>query len=214
MLFHLVKKDFLIVKKYVLLMLLVSILIPLFMLWRVPAKYAGSMGFLISVIFAVFMLLQYVSMKEDQYPKAAALLCAAPYPRRDLVLSKYIFCLVIYAGCCILFGVETLIFRGLGTFHLELQVFMFFVLSLFLGIYLPMQYQWGYEKTKFVFAVIIMASPFILPQLLKMDFGAGQGFLRGISPLLLYGGMMILGAAVLTISAVASVKIYNRADLA
>lgn len=36
MLFHLVKKDFLIVKKYVLLMLIVCILIPPFMLWRVP----------------------------------------------------------------------------------------------------------------------------------------------------------------------------------
>jgi len=69
MLFHLVKKDFLIVKKYVLIMLVAAIAIPPIMLWRAP-EYGGVMGFILSVIFAVFMLLQYVSLKEYQCPKA------------------------------------------------------------------------------------------------------------------------------------------------
>lgn len=112
MLFHLVKKDFLIVKKYVLLMLIVCILIPPFMLWRVP-DFAGPMSFCLSVIFSIFMLLQYVSQKENQYPKASALLCASPYPRKLLVLSKYVFCLTIYAVCCIIFFIETLVFLNL-----------------------------------------------------------------------------------------------------
>ena len=74
MLLHLVKKDFLIVKKYVLIMLVAAIAIPPVMLWRAP-EYGGVMGFILSVIFAVFMLLQYVSLKEYQCPKASALLC-------------------------------------------------------------------------------------------------------------------------------------------
>ena len=79
MLLHLVKKDFLIVKKYVLIMLVAAIAIPPVMLWRAP-EYGGGMGFILSVIFAVFMLLQYVSLKEYQCPKASALLCAAHFP--------------------------------------------------------------------------------------------------------------------------------------
>ena len=63
MLVSLIKKEFLIVKKYVLLMLVVSVLIPLFMLWRVP-EYAGVMGYVLMVIFAIFMLTQYISQKE------------------------------------------------------------------------------------------------------------------------------------------------------
>ena len=78
MLLHLVKKDFLIVKKYVLIMLVAAIAIPPVMLWRAP-EYGGVMGFILSVIFAVFMLLQYVSLKEYQCPKASALLCAAHF---------------------------------------------------------------------------------------------------------------------------------------
>ena len=61
MLFALLKKDFLIVKKYVLIMLVVIVLIPPVMRWRTP-EFTGVFGFILSVIFGVFMLLQYVSL--------------------------------------------------------------------------------------------------------------------------------------------------------
>lgn len=61
MLFALLKKDFLIVKKYVLIMLVVIALIPPVMRWRTP-EFTGVFGFILSVIFGVFMLLQYVSL--------------------------------------------------------------------------------------------------------------------------------------------------------
>ena len=48
MLFHLIKKDVLIVKKYVLIMLAAAVLIPPFMLWRAP-QYTGVLGFMLSV---------------------------------------------------------------------------------------------------------------------------------------------------------------------
>ncbi|MEZ3462715.1 MAG: ABC-2 transporter permease, partial [Lachnospiraceae bacterium] len=163
MLFSLLKKDFLIVKKYVFIMLIAAVLIPPFMLWRTP-EFTGVLGFILSIIFAVFMLLQYVSLKEYQFPKAATLLCATPFSRKMLVLSKYVFCMVIFLACCIIFGIETLIIPGLGSLDMNLLVLMLFVISVFIGIYLPVQYKFGYEKTKFAFAVIIMASPFILPQ--------------------------------------------------
>ena len=48
MLFHLIKKDFLIVKKYVLIVLVAAILIPPVMRWRTP-EFAGTFGFILSV---------------------------------------------------------------------------------------------------------------------------------------------------------------------
>lgn len=51
MLIHLVRKDFLIVKKYVLLMLAVCVFIPPFMMWRIDdATYVGSMSFIFTKI--------------------------------------------------------------------------------------------------------------------------------------------------------------------
>lgn len=145
MLLHLVKKDFLIVKKYVLLMLVVSILIPPLMLWRVP-QYAGTLGFVLAEIFAVCMLLQYVSLKEFQYQHAAMLLNAAPYSRTQMVLSKYVFCLVIFAVCAVVFFIETLLFSQLGSLNGMMAAGTLLVLACFVGIYLPVQYRFGYEK--------------------------------------------------------------------
>lgn len=213
MLFHLVKKDFLIVKKYVLMMLIISIVFPLFLLGRIP-QYAGILGFILPIIFAVFMLLQYVSLQEYQYPKAATLICAAPYPRSFLVLSRYVFCLVVYVLCCVVFWAETLVVPALGGFHYELPVWMFFMLAVFLGIYLPLQYKLGYEKTKFVFVVVIVASPFILPQFMKMSEEVNFDFLSTVSPELLYGGISLAGILILAVSVYLSIHFYNKADLA
>ncbi len=212
MLLALLKKDFLIVKKYVLIMLLFIFLIPPFMRWRTP-EFTGVLGFVLSVIFAVFMLLQYVSLKEYQSPKAATLLCATPFTRKAMVLSKYIFCMAIYVICCIAYEIETLVIPGLGTADITMFALMFLVTALFIGVYLPVQYKLGYEKTKFAFVVVIMASPIILPLLMRMD-GLNLGFLSTLSPYLICGGIVLIGFMFLAISASLSVKIYTKADLA
>ena len=160
MLLQLVKKDFLIVKKYVLLMIAVCVVFPLFLIWRSP-EYAGILGFVLITIFSIFMLLQYVSLKETQYPKASTLLCALPFSRKDIVLSKYIFCILIYFACSLIFGLETPLFPQLRNVGYELPALSFLVISVVLGIYLPVQYKLGYEKTKMFFVVLIMASTFL-----------------------------------------------------
>lgn len=212
MLFHLIKKDVLIVKKYVLIMLVAAVLIPPVMLWRSP-QYTGVLGFMLSVIFCVFMLLQYVSLKEYQFPKAATLLCATPYSRKMIVLSKYIFCMAIYVVCCLIYGIETLVLPGLGSCDIKIFVFMLFVTSVFIGVYLPVQYKLGYEKTKFAFVVVIMASPIILPQLMKME-NINLDFLSLLSPILAYGGITLLSLGLLFISIFLSMRFYSNVDLA
>ena len=212
MLLHLLKKDVLIVKKYVLIMTAAAVIFPPFMLWRAPQS-TGVLGFMLSVIFCVFMLLQYISLKECQFPKAATLLCAAPYSRRMMVLSKYVFCMAIYAACCIIYGIETFVVPGLGSCDIKLFVFMLFVTSVFIGIYLPVQYKLGYEKTKLAFFVVIMASPFILPLLMTME-NVNLDFLSLLSPILAYGGIALLSLGILTVSAFLSMKFYCSVDLA
>ncbi|MFQ6987123.1 MAG: ABC-2 transporter permease [Clostridia bacterium] len=60
------------------------------------------------------MLLQYVSLKETQYPKASTLLCALPFPRKDIVLAKYIFCITIYFACCLILELKHFYFHNFG----------------------------------------------------------------------------------------------------
>lgn len=71
MLIQLVKKDFLLAKRYVLIMITMCIIVPPLLILRIP-EYAGSMGLVLITIYSVFMLLQYVALKETQFPKASA----------------------------------------------------------------------------------------------------------------------------------------------
>ena len=98
MLFALLKKDFLIVKKYVLIMLVVIVLIPPVMRWRTP-EFTGVLDYSFCH-FGVFMLLQYVSLKEYQFPKATTLLCATPFSRSMIGIIKihFLYCNI----CCVL----------------------------------------------------------------------------------------------------------------
>lgn len=212
MLLQLVKKDFVIAKKYVWLMFIVVLLIPPFILWRMP-EVTGSISFVISAVFAVFMLLMYVSMKEFQYPKASAMLCATPYPRSLVVMSKYGFCVTILAVCSMIYWIETLIFPKIGSFNFEMVMAAFVGISLLISIYLPIQFKVGYEKTKFFFVVIIMASPFLLPQLSKINGNSYLAIVNSIPAALLCVMIALISLILLAASIFISVKIYSQKDL-
>ena len=211
MLLQLVKKEFLIVKKYVLLMAAVCILFPIFLLWRMP-EFAGIFGFVLVTVFSILMLLQYVSLKETQYPKASTLLCALPFSRKHIVLSRYIFCIVIYFACCLIFGIEALLFPTLQNVSYRIPIVLFLLVSLCLSIYLPIQYKVGYEKTKLFFTVLIMATPVGFAQLMKK--GINLKFLSNIHPTLLLFGSLIISTMLLVISSILSIKIYSKTELA
>lgn len=212
MLFSLVKKDFLIVKRIFLLVLMGVAIIPPFMLWQVP-ELTSVLGFIFSVLFAVFMLMQFVSIKEHQFPKAATLLCATPFPRKMMVLSKYIFCIVIYMIGSGVFWIETFIIPGLGTLSIRMFTFSFLATSVFISIYFPVLYKLGFEKTNYLLGVLIITSPMYLPKLISTE-DLNMGFLTMLPPVLIYGGIVLLSFGVLAISTSLSIKIYNKADLA
>lgn len=131
-----------------------------------------------------------------------------------MVLSKYIFCISIYVICCVIYAAETLIIPELGTTNMNVFSLMLLVTSVFIGIYLPVQYKLGYEKTKFTFFVLLMASPIILPWLIKVLSGVDLSFLTSYSPLLIFMAALAASCIILLLSVILSVKFYSDTDLA
>lgn len=209
MLFSLVKKDFLIVKGYVGIMLITSFLIPPVMLWRTP-KAGGALGFTLAVIFSTFMLVQYVSLKEHQYPEATTLLCALPYPRKMIVLSKYCFCFIIYAACCMIFGIDTLIFPQLGTFDIRTAAIIFLIITIILSLYFPVLYKMGYERTKFVFVIIIMASPVVFAFLFQPENAERFHVLDTIPTTAIVVTGISISLFALSLSAILSIRFFEK----
>ena len=67
MLYHLIKKDFILVKKYLPMMIGIPALIPLYVGTR-PIGGAALIGFTLSSVYTLFMTVQYIFLKESQSP--------------------------------------------------------------------------------------------------------------------------------------------------
>lgn len=211
MLIHLVKKDVLIAKKYIFLVLCIVIGIPLFVSWRSP-QFSQTLGFTLAVIFSEFMLCQNISLKENQYSKASALLCSTPYPRRGLVQSKYILFVLVFLYCTFVYWIENLIFPQIGDFNATYILSVFLVSCLIYGVYLPVQYKLGYEKTKLFFMVIIMASPFVLPAITK--YGNLDLFAITHVPTGVFNTVIsLISLLILVVSMHVSIKIFQKKEL-
>lgn len=211
MLFYLIKKDILIIKKYIFLAFFLIILIPPFFIWWSPQVPIAAI-FLICSIFAEFMLCEYLSMKESVYHKTSALLCALPYSRSSLVEADYIFFVLIFLYCYLIFIIEGLLMPQLKipqSFEFGTLAFI----SIIYSIYMPIQYKLGYEKTKFFFFVIIMTSPFILPSVIKSQYAVNAASLFNLSNAVL--SIIFIAASILTLSlsAIVSCSIYSKKEL-
>lgn len=215
MLIHLVFKDFLIVKKYVLLVLLVAVAVPPFLLWRNP-ELAAVLGQVFAAIFGVLMPLMYLGEKENKYANATLLLAVTPYPRKWMVVSKYLVSLLMFCVCTLIFWLETPIFPSLGGFNAELAAVLFFIVSLFLSLYLPLYYKVGHDNTKYVFVVVIMAVPILTGALDQMPgLGAGlREIMATLTPPLFFAALIVGSLALLAASAMLSVRFYEHRDLA
>jgi len=218
MLLHLVKKDFLLIKKY---WFLLSVLpfVSIFLVMMQASHLAqvsqslGLIAFVLSVIFTVFMLYQYVLMAEMKYPKAEALLCSTPYSRCTLVKARYAFLLLIFAYCCVAYNILALLFAKMEFLTPFSYLIVLLILVILFGVYTPIQYKLGFEKTKYFFMILIMGSPFVLTLLIKVNikvdftgFFAMPMFVKYLLPI-------VAIIVILFISMNASIKIYSKKEL-
>ncbi|MCB2343040.1 ABC-2 transporter permease [Clostridium estertheticum] len=212
MLFHLVKKDFLLIKKYLLLMILIPIAIPILMMIQ-SSQLLGLSSFVMSVIFTVFMLYQYVLMAEMKYPKAEALLCATPYSRSTLVKARYVFLLLLFAYCCVAYNVLALLFAKIEYLTPSAYLIAMLISVILFGIYTPIQYKLGFEKTKYFFVLVIMGAPFLMVLLIKANIKLNFTGLSAMTILVQYLISIVAIITIIFISMNISIKIYSKKEL-
>jgi len=148
-------------------MLIFAIGAPIFIEIKTGSMSGGFLGFFITVLFVLYMLFNTVSMSEDKY-KGSALLCATPYTRNALVKAKYLFILVIFLCCYIIYTITAFL---LPTHIMMLDIFAlgisFLIVAVYLGIIIPLQYRFGYEKIRYISFFILFIPPFVFPGILK-----------------------------------------------
>lgn len=142
MLYHLVKKDLFLAKKYWIILLIVAVVLPAFIHTKLMA--GGEFpSFFLSTLFIVYLLFNSFSMAEDKF-WGSAYLCATPYTRKKLVNAKYMMFAALFLGCYHLYTLTALFgpieMRLLNLYDIGLA---FLILQLAFGNIIPVQYRCG-----------------------------------------------------------------------
>lgn len=214
MLLHLVKKDILIAKKYVLVIMLFIIAFPLFVTVVAP-QIEGLISFLYIVALGEIVLLQVISQEEAKYPKAAALLCASSYPRSTFVKANYTFFLLLFAYCYIAYTLVMLVVNRAGVLDLTAILTVLLVGVIIYGIYIPVEFKFGAVKARFIFTIAILAlalGPMLFTDLfanITIDFSALATIPASIKNIVL----ALVSIAVFSISMMVSIRIFSKKEL-
>lgn len=215
MVLHLVKKDLLLAKRYWIIMLIAALLLPLGISSKIELADSRFLSFFLSTLYIQYLMFNMVSMVEYKY-KGSTFLCTTPYTRKSIVRSTYLFVLTIFAGCFALYTMMSLVVPSMleplrfSDFSLSLLI-----LTVFFGAIIPVQYQIGYEKTRYAFMLIIVMFPFVIPSIMQeiqsrnIDIRFQFPFPAIVQDILLCA----LAAAIGWISLTVSTRIYNRKNL-
>lgn len=174
MIFQLIRKDLLLIRKYVLFMVIFSAIAPSLLLWNMDVEtrffdFYGIIVFFLVLFVIVLFLSNSVSLIEETYKKGCAYLCTTPYGRDQMVLSKYVFSYLIFAGYCLIYGLTHLVLpKYTISLTFEKIAISFFVISVFRCILIPLEYKFGYEKAKYIITMLIIGMPFVT----SMIFGS------------------------------------------
>ena len=213
MIANLVKKDFLLVKKSITAFLGISILVPLLVIILLrnttQIQGIGIFVFLYMVILMELSFMQAVATEEEKSPKAIALLCAAPCPRKSYVIAKYICYLIFYGACAA-------VYPRLDFLNILEALTVFLVGAILYGIYTPVAIKYGITKARLVFTVAILLislGPTLVVQVFHPDMKLILSFMQNTSNMTAPIILGIAGIGVFLLSMIMSIRIFVKKEL-
>lgn len=210
----LIKKDILIAKKMWLVVMLLTLLIPLFIRFTggdiaIPSGVVLSM---MSILLSM-MIFTSIDQEEDKYPKAKALLTTVGYSRKLQIMHRYILMAVFFLFCALVIFVESLLVTGLApvTFmDLSLAVFAFaFVYSLYLALTTTL----GTRASQYLVMLVIFAISMGPVLIAKFEIKIDLSFFQRIHPAVLATGFLSAAVFVVSLSLIISLAAYRKKDL-
>ena len=204
----LMKKDFMLLRKYILFIIVIVFVLPVAFASKSNEvnMVQSTLAFAFEVIYSEFLICRYLAMKEYQYPKTASFLCTLPYTRNMQVASKYLAYFIVFVFCCTAYWIDTLFVPTLIRLSPELVIPVFFVATILYSVYMPVQYQFGYDKSKLIFMFLLIAFPLLIAK-------ANTAMIMEILTKITFPIMLILTFAVLLLSVISSIKIFNGKEL-
>lgn len=120
--------------------------------------------------------------------------------------SKYLIYFIVFVFCCAAYWIDTLFVPNLIKLNSDLVIPVLFAASILYSIYMPVQYRFGYDKSKLIFMFLLIAFPLFIAK-------ANTTMIMEVLSNITIPVMLISALAALALSVMASVKIFNGKEL-
>lgn len=214
MLLSIVKKDFLLVKRYMLMLVAFVIVEPIL----VNIYSTGStaiLGFFMTVIMLEYVLNSMVWQLEDKY-KGSILLCTSPYTRKTLVKAKYLFVFVIFICSCIIYSIVSFIapvnMIKINIFEIGISLL---IVAIFFDIVIPALYRFGFVKLRNILVITICIIPITGGYISKwlQSNNINFKYITSLPSIVQNLGPYVITLIITLISMTLSINIYSKKDL-
>lgn len=212
-LYYLIKKNYLIDKTNILMVILGGTIIPIFLQNSLKGVGRDFISFFISSFFVIYLIQNTVSGIENKY-KGEAYLTITPYMRKNIVLSKYIFIYFNFVLFLVLYIITSFILpTKLYSLTIKSILSSLLIESLFFNVYIPIEILLGYDKVKYIFSILMISFPWVTTALLKYKVNFNFNFLLKLADYKLYAIVIVFITIITIISTSISLKIYSKKDL-
>jgi hypothetical protein len=165
--YNLIKKDFILIRNNILIMLLVLGFASI----PVAKNTPGSLLYGVIIFMLTFMIYHMISM-EEMKQKGHIYLATTPLSNKNIGIAKSFIITISFIIITISYIVLSAInFTKLGRIGIEDVVLAFFTIEIFFAIYIPLTFKLGYIRLQMLSTVTIFLTPIIISFILKrIDF--------------------------------------------
>lgn len=161
-------KDYMLIKRQMLFVIAFCIIVTPVLSSRM--NDTGLIGnYLLFFLFDIILLITIpgtISIAESRDKRAVSFLCMMPIRRKRIVTEKYLMDYILVLGYAVIYIIES----GVGAvprLKISLCAMLTFVALLYRAIYIPLEFKFGYDRTKFITTFVGLLLPFGLPALFK-----------------------------------------------
>lgn len=213
MLLSLIKKDFLLVKKYLLIFIIFAIGAPIFL--SKSNSNIGFLGFVMTALVLEYILNFMIWQIEDKY-KGSILLCTTPYTRRALVEAKYLLVFIVFICNCIIYAITKCVVPS-NTINISISQIgiAILIIYIFFDMIIPALYEFGFIKLRNILVMVIVIVPFISNYIAKwlQSNNINLQYINSLPKVVQNLGPYILTLIITFISITLSINIYSKKDL-
>lgn len=213
--YNLFKKDFLLIKRYLLFIFMFIVIAPIFISYRTPVfQQSGNILYSILVLMMTFMIYHSVSM-EEMKEKGQIYLRITPIQSKKVVIAKYIVVTFAFIVTTALFLILSQIpVTHVGKVDIKNILLVFGLIEIFFGIYIPMTFKFGYVKLQIISTGIMFISPFVIPLIMNY-LGNGMAVITNIqnsSTGMIAGLSLLMICASISLGTIASNNIIKNKE--